>query len=264
MLGKLLKYDYRSNLYYFLLMYAVFIGITFLARVSISMVDIDYPAFDNDVLSMMTVMGSVVMYFIGCGALMVLTYLMIAMRFYKNLMGNEGYLSFTLPVSYHSHLISKIISGVTLLIVSFVILALSGVILTAGTDMWGYPMVSFAERLFEAVKLYNPFIAILYVLNGLVSVIQMVLVIYFSICVGQLVSKHRVLAAIGIYIGTNIVLGMISALGSTIFISLLDGSYGSTLYFTVTNLASILFKTAVAAGGYIGSYCILKHRLNLE
>ena len=37
MLGKLLKHDYRSMVFYFLLMYAVLIGIAVLARISIGL-----------------------------------------------------------------------------------------------------------------------------------------------------------------------------------------------------------------------------------
>ena len=39
MLRKLLKYDFKANLFYFLLMYGVLMGIAVVARLSIAMAD---------------------------------------------------------------------------------------------------------------------------------------------------------------------------------------------------------------------------------
>ena len=89
MLGKLLKHDYRSMVFYFLLMYAVLIGIAVLARISIGLTGTDISAFGNDVFAGMTTVGSVVMYILGCGAVIVLTFIIVALRFYNNLMGRK-------------------------------------------------------------------------------------------------------------------------------------------------------------------------------
>ena len=63
MLGKLLKYDYKSNLFYFLLMYGVFFAIAIVARASLAMVDLDYAAFQDDVLSV----SYTHLYYLFCG-----------------------------------------------------------------------------------------------------------------------------------------------------------------------------------------------------
>ena len=264
MLGKLLKYDFRSNLLNFLLMYAVFLGITVLARISITMVDFEYSVFQNDVLSAMTVVGSIVLYFLGCGAVIILTYILVTMRFYNNLMGKEGYLSFTLPVTAGAHLASKMISGVVFIMASYCVLGISGVILTDGTGVWSGPVLSFYELFLDAVKLNNPVIFVLYIIKGLTGLAAGTAVIYLSVCIGQLAARHRVLAAIGVYIGINLVLGIITTLGSTIFLNLFEDFSSSVLYYGIRNTVSVLYQCAVTAGSLAGSLCLIKYRLNLE
>lgn len=264
MLVKLLKHDYRSMVFYFLLMYAVLIGIAVLARISIGLTGTDISAFGNDVFAGMTTVGSVVMYILGCGAVIVLTFIIVALRFYNNLMGREGYLSFTLPVTPEAHLASKMISGATFCVLSYVVIGISGVILTAGTGFWSGWVLRVTELLLNAVKLDNPVILILYVLNGLTALIEMVAIIYFSICVGQQASKYRILAAIGVYIGVHLVLGIITTLGSTILVNLFRNSTGTLLFYGVTNTVSIVYQCLVAAVCMAGAVGLMKNRLNLE
>ncbi len=264
MLGKLLKHDYRSSVFYFLLIYGVLLGIAVVARISLAMVDLDYAAFHDDVLSVMTAVGAVALYLISCGAAMVLTFLLIAMRFYKNLMGNEGYLSFTLPVTTGNHLASKLISGITWLVAGYVMIALSGLIMTAGTGLWSPSFFNFVKKVLDALEFYNPLIAVLYILEGIAGVLQSVLLIYFSICVGQLAGKHRVLAAFGIFIACILLLGIISALGSAIFANLLEDSSGTALYYGITKTAGLFYRLLVSVGCFVGAYYIMKEKLNLE
>ena len=212
----------------------------------------------------MTVMGSAVLYFIGCGAVIVLTYFLVAMRFYNNLMGKEGYLSFTLPVTAGAHMASKIISGSVFMMLSYFVLAVSGGILTVGTELWSGAAFRFFDQLIDEIHMNNLFVFCLYVLKGLTGIIETVAVIYLSICIGQLVLKHRVLAAIGVYIGINMVLGIIAALGSTIIVNLLEDTYSSVLFYGISNTVTILCQCAVAAGSIIGGCCLIKYRLNLE
>ena len=212
----------------------------------------------------MTTVGSVVMYILGCGAVIVLTFIIVALRFYNNLMGREGYLSFTLPVTPEAHLASKMISGATFCVLSYVVIGISGVILTAGTGFWSGWVLRVTELLLNAVKLDNPVILILYVLNGLTALIEMVAIIYFSICVGQQASKYRILAAIGVYIGVHLVLGIITTLGSTILVNLFRNSTGTLLFYGVTNTVSIVYQCLVAAVCMAGAVGLMKNRLNLE
>ncbi len=265
MLRKLLKYDYKANMFYFLLMYGVLMGIAVLARVSIAMADARYFDFDDQhVLSIMTVAGSSVLYLLACGAVMVLTFLLVAMRFYKNLMGPEGYLSFTLPVSEGAHLASKMISGVTFVFLSSLVIFASASVVTAGVGLWDELAVSFLWSVFRALRMDQLLITLLYLLEGIVTVVEAVAVIYVSICIGQLAVKHRVLGAIGIFLAIYLVIGIITTLGSVIFIKLLEGQEGTVVYYGMTSAVTILFRSLVAAGSLAGSLLLMKWKLNLE
>ncbi|MCI8464997.1 MAG: hypothetical protein HFI63_03950 [Lachnospiraceae bacterium] len=265
MLGKLLKYDYRANGFYFLLIYGVLMGIAVVARLSIVMADARYFAFaDSHVLSVMAVGGAVVTYLLACGAVVVLTFLLIAMRFYKNLMGPEGYLSFTLPVSKGSHLASKMISGVSYLLLSYLVLLVSAMVVTVGTDFLGDPFILLFRSALDALRMDHLLIFSLYIIEGFMTTVQIVAVIYLSICIGQLATKHRILGAIGMYLAIYLALGMITMLGSVIFMRLLEGYEGTVFYYGITKSVTILFRSLVAAGSLAGSLLLMKYRLNLE
>lgn len=265
MLRKLLKYDFKANLFYFLLMYGVLMGIAVLARVSIAMADSRYLGFVNEyTLTLMTVAGSAVLYLLACGAVMILTLLLVAMRFYKNLMGPEGYLSFTLPVSEGAHLASKMLSGVIFLLLSSFMIFVSASVATAGLEIWDGFTLSFFRSVIHALRMDHPLVVILYLLESFATVLEVVAVIYVSVCVGQLAAKHRVLGAIGIFLAIYLVLGMVTTLGSVIFIRLLEGREGTVLYYSVTSIAAILFRGLVAAGSLAGSLLLMKRKLNLE
>ncbi len=265
MLRKLLKYDFKASLFYFLLMYGVLMGIAVVARISIAMADARYFGLVNEyTLTLMTVAGSAVLYLLACGAVMVLTLLLVAMRFYKNLMGPEGYLSFTLPVSEGAHLTSKMISGVTFFFLSSLMVFVSACVATAGLEVWDGFTLSFFRSVFHALRMDHPVVVLLYLLDGFVTVWEAVAVIYVSVCVGQLAAKHRVLGAVGIFLAICLVLGTVTSLGSVIFMRLLEGKEGTVLYYGVTSTASILFRSLVTAGSLAGALLLMKRRLNLE
>ena len=56
--------------------------------------------------------GLLVMFFGGSAAVIIAAEVLAIVRFYKNMYSTEGYLTFTLPVTNHQHLISKLIAHV--------------------------------------------------------------------------------------------------------------------------------------------------------
>ena len=91
MLGKLIKYEFNANSRTFLPMYIALIlvaAVNRVLRVTMSEANLAFG------ISIMLLVGLFM-------ALGIITLVVIIQRFNKNLLGDEGYLMFTLPVKYY-------------------------------------------------------------------------------------------------------------------------------------------------------------------
>lgn len=99
MLSKLLKYEFKDTarvIPFFYLIAAILSSMVFLS--------------DKMHISWFRITSSVLLLIFGF-AIIVVTFVVVVLRFYKNLYGDEGYLMFTLPVKPHLLLISKVMAG---------------------------------------------------------------------------------------------------------------------------------------------------------
>ena len=62
----------------------------------------------NFVLNMLAALV-VMAYVVAITAVFIVAFILMLQRFYKNLLGDEGYIMFTLPASVHQHVWSKLI-----------------------------------------------------------------------------------------------------------------------------------------------------------
>src|SRR5699024_4932362 len=103
MLIKLMKHEFRATARImgplYLILLAVALGFNFSARL------MDSSSFVLNMMAALIVMA----YVIAVIAVFVVAFILMLQRFYKNLLGDEGYLMFTLPVSIHQHVWSKLI-----------------------------------------------------------------------------------------------------------------------------------------------------------
>ena len=123
MLGKLIKYEFKATMRSFLAIYAsliltgVLIGIFMFANVEVGMS-----------LGMLIMVALMI-------TLGVLTITVIIKRFSKHLLGDEGYLMMTLPVSAKKIVASKIITSVVYLILSTIVVFLVFVVIMLPSGM---------------------------------------------------------------------------------------------------------------------------------
>jgi len=129
MLGKLLKYEFRSTAPIFGLTYAALIvlaGINALLMLFES-------KFSSLLLSTVTTL-TIILYILVACAVFVVTLVLIVVRFYR-MFGSEGYLWFTLPASANQHLLAKFISAVVWTLASVVVILFSIGLLTIGAGL---------------------------------------------------------------------------------------------------------------------------------
>ena len=106
MLGKLIKHELRATARTMLPLFAVLSVMAVLAGFSMRQLEFqqDMPAFVELVMIIV-----LMVFFIAMIATVVMAFVIMISRFYKNLLGDEGYIMLTLPVSTHSHVWSKLI-----------------------------------------------------------------------------------------------------------------------------------------------------------
>ncbi|MFQ9127338.1 MAG: hypothetical protein ACLR4Z_11840 [Butyricicoccaceae bacterium] len=125
------------------------------------------------------------LYAVIFAAVFVATAVILVQRFYKSLLGGEGYLMFTLPVSVTQHIFSKAIIAVAMCFLSCLVAFLSILLLSHGINPAAFSFFDLA--------------AVPYVLEGLLWLVlcafAAVLFIYLCIALGHLAKKHRLLMA---------------------------------------------------------------------
>ena len=213
MLGKLMKYDLRSGIRTFAL---IWIGLAALAAINGLTLRI---AFDGDIQSklanfIVTVLPMVLLValYVAMGIFMLV---FIINRFYKGLLGDEGYLMFTLPVSVSEHIGSKLLTSMIFQIGSFAVAVLSGGLLLAVlapanlreitaavqdmTDyLAGYPLPAGTGWLIAEFAVYM-------LIGAAVTILQ----IYTAISIGHLAKKNRGWFALLAYVGISIAFSII-------------------------------------------------------
>jgi len=155
------------------------------------------------------------------------TLLLICHHFYRSFLADEGYLTFTLPVSTSKLIWSKLLTGMFWMLINAVVIVITLLIFSVfgttssgivNTDVLSAFRTFFTDILPQATQYVNvPLMVVEIVVIGIIALAAQLLQIYFAIVVGgQVAKKHRILAAIGMYLLINMGVGIVS----TIFMSL--------------------------------------------
>lgn len=214
MLGKLMKYDLRSGIRTFSL---IWIGLAALAAINGLTLRI---AFDGDIQSelanfIITVLPMVLLValYVAMGIFMLV---FIINRFYKGLLGDEGYLMFTLPVSVSEHIGSKLLTSMIFQIGSFAVAVLSGGLLLAVLAPANFSDV--VAQAFQEAGRYlrvNPlpagtgWVVAEFIVYTLIAAAVSILQIYTAISIGHLAKKNRGWIALLAYVGISIAFSII-------------------------------------------------------
>ena len=218
MFAKLLKYDLRAVFKHWWIAAAASVLIAAIGGVCISIVNVNYTSYGA--LQTVATLG-LVLSIVGIILFYVLSELLVLIRYYKNFYSDEGYLTFTLPVSKSSLLNSKLLMSLIVFVVSTAVLLLDiGIMLIIGYADQIFK-VYFWEQIFAVIaditKVLGGYTAV-YIVEGLIALLTLwvftALAIFICITVASmLVHKHKVFAAVGIYyVATGIISGLIEIL----------------------------------------------------
>lgn len=223
-------------------------------------------------IMMQGVAGTV--YFGVIVAVFVVTFVILVQRFYKSLLGDEGYLMFTLPVSTAQHIWAKGIVAMALNLLAGVAAMLSVMILAMNGQAWlALPgdLVTFLTRGMQEIPSL-PLMILEFIVLCLVSALAGVFMIYLCIAIGHLARRHRIAMAVGAYFAISTITQIVLFL----FVYLMDmtgldyalssalNGLSNEAATHVLFLLGILLCAGIAALFFYFTNRILSRHLNLE
>lgn len=221
--------------------------------------------------------GSVLMLFMACFALMILSTVVSVVRFYKNMYSSEGYLTFALPVTNAQHIFVKLLGSVICSAACLLTVVLSVIIVLSGE-----PLAQLFAELKEELSFIFPgaqaiHLVLLTVEFLIVTVLGSVLntlLYYACITVGQTAKKNRILLAVGAYfiyyIATQIVTTVITIIVTVLSIT---GLFNNLIEWATNHvvaishiylLAIIIIASVMSAAFWLVTQWIMTKKLNLE
>lgn len=265
MFGKLLKYEFKSTAKWYLLITLIALGLSILTGIISGS---SVPSFVNmDVDTMRIVTGTLgILIFGGVIGLYLSNYYIIIRRFYSNLYGREGYLTWTLPASPHAIILSKFIGALVASLYCIFLLFLSGFITilvmgaVIGQDL--SPVFSIISEAFSNSIVY--WIIIWWIFTTASGIF----LFYVSIALGQLFQNRRGLKAILFFFLLCLVLSIIGTAVQPVrdlndLLHLLY-NYGNIEELGISFIPGLIYEVIKIVSMYFTVHYISKYKLNLQ
>lgn len=263
MLGKLLKYEIKSTARLLVPMYIALLLFGVINRLLNPFKILDVSNSFN--LQTLLSFFSIVLYFGLIVGILIMTFVIMIQRYYKNLLGDEGYLMFTLPVGTWKHVVSKLLVSMLWLILSFITVVCSILILANIDNLSGEIL-----NVINQARTYMGSGGLVIIgIYPLIAMIYSIITIYDSISIGHLFSKHKLLASFGAYIVLyfinqivmSVFMLLFLAINPNIFTNAASPSPSLIISFSIFMLSVVVL---MAAANFIITNFILKKKLNLE
>ena len=258
MLGKLLKYELRAMGRILVPLYLVMIAACALFAGNIKLTEAKGVA---SIFEKFTLLTGALMIIAMIGVTIVMIILIIQ-RFYKNLLGTEGYQMFTLPATTLEQILSKMISAFIWVVLGVISGGIAGIIMISFFADLGEFLKEFSEALGMIFTDSNITLQVCLVLLMLIlSVMESLSKVYAAIATGHQMNSHRLLFSVLAYLAFSLLEALLALIP---FVrDLISGSfltvakYGALPKYLLIELIGILFYGAIA-------WILLDRRLNLE
>ena len=242
MFWNLVRYEFKNVNKWYLALYGAVLALSVLigAQAS-SLKSIDTP---DQQMIMLVFLGLVF------GGLLITlsisTLILIIRRFKGSVYDRQGYLTLTLPLSEHQIILAKLLGAFIWSIISSAVFFLSIYIIFATIDpnmvdsyFFDYLFVHYIENFW------------LTLISFFMSTVASILCIYLSISIGQLFNEYRTALAVLAYIVIHIVLGFVDI-------------FSPSLNYSMMMSAEIFKNLILSVAFYLGTYYILKNKVNLQ
>ncbi len=217
---------------------------------------------DNAILSIMGGMFTG-LFFMSCLACVILTGILLIVRFTKSVHGDEAYLTHTLPVGVHSILLSRLLVSVL-----FMVAAMGTAILSVLISTWRLEGLSeFTEgigMLFESAGLESGFWWTM-LASIFIQTITTVLMLFAAISIGHSFNRGKVGFSILFYFALNTGASMISTIISLVLMNttLFDEATEFSAVTGSSMTLAIVMNLIFCGLYYFLAWIMTKKRLNL-
>lgn len=270
MVKKLLKHEFTYYIRIFGLFIPILLAIGVMTRV--------FLFFDNgNPINQLLISSSVLMLVLGCIALMVLSTVVIILRFYKNMYSAEGYLTFALPVSNSAHIFVKLFTALVCQAACMLSVLLSALIALSGENLIStfHLLFCWVEEIFLEIGAFQSIAFMIEIpLAILASAISTILLYYTCITIGQTAKKNRVLLAVGAYFiyysASQTVLTILMIMLTVFASSAMFATFFNWLAANPIPALHLLFSSMIAIYGGLSALFwfvtrkIMNKKLNLE
>jgi hypothetical protein len=205
----------------------------------------------------------------------IITLVLILARYYKNFFTDEGYLTFTLPVSRTKLLNSKIIMTFFWLILTVVGCGIAYILfLVCSTDretwsqIFQYYYGSGSSDLPATETNWQDFwFNVVYILGFLIgsvaSVVSNILIMLTSITLGAtIVKRAKFVLGVGIYVLSTYVMSIFAFAAMFVTVQLLSQSESNTDIFNLSGVATVWLSAMLFIGLGVGAYLLNKKLIN--
>lgn len=223
--------------------------------------------------------------FIGIIAYIVITSILIIVRYYNNFFTDEAYLTFTLPVKRSTLFDSKILTAFIFNTASALVFTVSlclMMLIWPGAD--GSPMLFyFVQDIKDTLDIFSHMVdnkivvwaiaySVVFVILMLASFIYSTMAIFACITFGGTVAKkHKILMSIAVYYGLNMALEVVSLITSSLFSVVVQAlqEYPEIIPNAAIPWVILMFLLGMAAAIVLVScffykFCVSKLRGNLN
>ena len=269
MLGKLLKYDFKSLARLLLPLYG---GLLLLGLITGFMLPVTDSSENTFVAIALTIL--VILLVILTVASFVITLIMVIKRFHKNLFADEAYLTLSLPVSSEELLLSKTISSFAFYLLGTLCAGMTYVILiiTVAARSEGLPSKEqlhyFWNEVMSHITAEGWTLFWLFILLCLIQIVAKCLKIFLAILLGHTANDHRILFSflwwIGLTIGESFISRLLTyfSLDTTnIYITTVSNDFVGVTSPLV--IGSIIVYVVLIAVYFVAGNFILKRKTNL-
>lgn len=264
MLGKLLKYDFRSMFKQFAFIWPAALALALVNHFTINSLD------STSTVGETTAGVSMLIYVAILMAMFIIALVFAIQRFFKGLLGDEGYLMHTLPVRPWQLISAKLLCAVVTTFLSVVVALLSILIIIP----WNREVIGELFRglgyIFSHwdVQATNGVIGLLELcLLMMVSFATGYLQIYLALSIGHLFNKNRIAMSVIAFIAVNAIISvltssLLSPLSDALFQIMRDMSGTASFHFFMW--ITIAGELILCAAFFAGTEFILRKKLNLE
>ena len=266
MFGKLMKYELKATYKWYLIISGVLAILSIFAGLLASSVITGAATYTAD--TTYTIVGIIVLViFAGYIGLTLTNYIIIIRRFYNNIFGREGYLTWTLPTGSHTVLLVKVTSALIWSIFCFISLILSLLIFL------GVIGLAQQQNIFDVLGPVFEHIGSSLIWQSLLfqvlATISGILMLYCAISLGQLFINNRIVMAFVLGFILWVVLSIIGRLFPSISISELSRTAtisSDTLsdVLVVNFIPAYIYELVKIVAMYFTVHYVTKFKLNLQ